>query len=193
MRFLSLLCIVFLFANPVTAETSNEMKDTAKTLYDFSSEAQASDWRIVNDGVMGGVSQSNFNVEPDYAVFEGEISLENNGGFASVRAFSSQLDLEGYTHISIRVKGDGKRYQFRIRDDNGFDGVSHRHYFDTTNREWQVITFPLDDFVPVFRGRTLSNVGKIKAEKIQQVGFLIANGKAEKFRLEIDWIKAVKN
>lgn len=44
-------------------------------------------WQAINDGVMGGVSVSRLRFDSTgYAVFEGVVSLENNGGFASVRA-----------------------------------------------------------------------------------------------------------
>ena len=57
-----------------------------KTLFDFSTATNAPAWQVVNDDVMGGVSTSRFSVTNGVAVFRGEVSLENNGGFASVRS-----------------------------------------------------------------------------------------------------------
>ena len=51
-------------------------------------------WRSVNDGVMGGLSRGSLRiVAAGVGIFEGEVSLENNGGFASVRATIGPRDL----------------------------------------------------------------------------------------------------
>ena len=42
-------------------------------------------WKVVNDDVMGGVSQGATQAAKNVMVFEGNISLENNGGFSSVQ------------------------------------------------------------------------------------------------------------
>ena len=58
------------------------------SLFEFD-RAVAGEWIIVNDGVMGGLSSSRFtDSDSSFATFNGELSLENNGGFASVRALT---------------------------------------------------------------------------------------------------------
>ena len=43
-------------------------------------------WIIVNDNVMGGISNSSLSLNNENnLVFNGNVSLDNNGGFASVR------------------------------------------------------------------------------------------------------------
>ncbi len=65
---------------------------------------------------MGGLSQATITNEVDGAIcFKGTISLENNGGFSSVRYRFSRKDIARYTKLQIRLKGDGKRYQFRLK------------------------------------------------------------------------------
>ena len=141
----------------------------------------------------GGVSQSKiiFN-DNGSATFQGRVSLENNGGFASTRSKSHPFRLGDYIGLHLQIKGDGKDYQLRVRTDNRFDGISYRYRFATQPDIWMNIRVPFNEFVPVFRGRVLSNVASISPEHIQQVGFLIADKQAGKFRLEIDWIKAYK-
>lgn len=147
-------------------------------------------WQTVNDGVMGGISNGKFQLtEVGHGLFSGEVSLENNGGFASVRASLQQGLPKGLKKVRLRIKGGGKRYSFRIRMDHNFDGVSYRYHFRTQPGEWQVLTFPLKDFAPSFRGRILSGQAPIQSEKIEQIGFLIANEQAGPFNLEIDWIE----
>ena len=80
-----------------------------KVLFDFSN-TNAPAWQVVNDDVMGGVSTSSFRVTNGIAVFRGEVSLENNGGFASVCSLPSRHDLAGCDAYVIRVRGDGRRY-----------------------------------------------------------------------------------
>ena len=73
-------------------------------------------WSIVNDGVMGGRSTSKISLTDERtALFTGFVSLENNGGFASTRAAFQSLDLSAYEGVTLRVKGDGRRYQLRFR------------------------------------------------------------------------------
>ena len=168
-------------------------KENTQIIIDFTDPDHYQEWRIINDGVMGGISQSEIIASDSAtAIFKGNVSLENNGGFASVRITPDILNLNGYTGIELRIRGDGKKYQFRIRVDNRFDGISYRNIFETDAQEWMNIRLPFGDFVPVFRGRILENVESLSPEKIQQIGFLIADKQKGKFRIEIDWIKAYK-
>ncbi len=162
-------------------------------LFDFGTLANMDDWLIVNDGVMGGLSKSRFILsDSNTAVFSGNVSLENNGGFASTRTKAMQFHLDGFKGILVRVKGDGKKYQFRIRTDDRFDGVSYRYHFETDIDQWQTISVPFNKCVPAFRGRILPDVEPVSLKDIQQMGFLISDKQAGDFNLETQWIKAYK-
>lgn len=142
---------------------------------------------------MGGLSQSEIALsESNTAIFQGTVSLENNGGFSSIRTSPRFYKLDGYRGIVLRLKGDGKKYQFRLRMNDRFDGISYRYHFKTDINKWIIIGFPFNEFVPVFRGRTLYDLEPIDPKKIQQIGFLISDKQAGPFKLEIDWIKAYK-
>jgi monofunctional biosynthetic peptidoglycan transglycosylase len=150
-------------------------------------------------GILGGLysqAQSSFFAmyyrDSNTAIFKGTVSLEINGGFASTLTISRSYKLGGYYGILLRVKGDGKKYQFRMRTDDRFDGVSYRYEFSTEFNTWMIIDIPFHKCVQVFRGRILEDVEPILPEEIQQIGFLISNKQAGKFQLEIDWIKASK-
>jgi len=173
--------------------TSATMETAERILIDFNNTDEKKNWQIINDDVMGGVSQSEiiFN-DTGTVTFQGRISLENNGGFASTRSKSHSYRLGGYIGLHVRIQGDGKDYQLRVRTDNRFDGISYRYRFATQPETWMNIRAPFSEFVPVFRGRILRNVSPISPEQIQQVGFLISDKQAGKFRIEIDWIKAYK-
>lgn len=170
------------------------MGQQERLILDFKNTDEIEYWRIVNDGVMGGLSKSEIIFSKNNtALFKGIVSLENNGGFASTRTIPRSYELDGYHGIRLRVKGDGKTFQFRMRTNDRFDGASYRYQFETKMNTWMIIEIPFHECVPVFRGRILEEVKPILPEEIQQIGFLISNKKAEKFQLEIDWIKAYKN
>ena len=156
------------------------------TIFDFTKDADCSNWRIVNDSVMSGQSNASFSVnEAGNGVFTGHVSLENNGGFSSVRYQMKSKKIEQFRICKIRVKGDGKRYQLRMKNN-----ISNRHSFIQhfqTSGEWETIEIALADLYPTFRGRKL-NMPNFPADELTQVAFLIANKEAEDFRLEIDWI-----
>jgi monofunctional biosynthetic peptidoglycan transglycosylase len=163
-----------------------------RVLFAFEGDQGSDRWMIVNDGVMGGLSRSRILVtEENTAVFEGEISLANNGGFASVRSRPGEIPTAGTSRLAVRVRGDGREYQLRIRTEDAFDGVAYRWDFETRADEWMTIEASYRDFVPTFRGRILRDVPPIDPGAIRQIGFLIADKEEGPFRLEIDWIKAV--
>jgi monofunctional biosynthetic peptidoglycan transglycosylase len=161
------------------------------TVVDFRSPEVRRRWRIVNDGVMGGLSQSRMAVtEGGTGVFQGTVSLENNGGFASVRTQPTDFGLAGRKGLSLRIKGDGRRYQLRLRTDRQFDGVAYTSSFDTVDGEWTTARVEFQDCLPTFRGRKVSNAPTLEPSRIRQIGFLIADKQQGPFRLEIESIKA---
>jgi hypothetical protein len=164
-----------------------------KLVFDLSTVTNISAWQIVNDDVMGGSSTSRFELTNGVAVFRGEVSLENNGGFASVRSLPVNHDLAGCDAFVIRVRGDGRRYKFTARTDRSFDSAIYQVTFATKQGEWEEHRLPIRDFVPTFRGRALSGEPPLDAAKIASVGFLISEMQAGPFRLEIAWIKALKS
>jgi hypothetical protein len=77
-------------------------------IYDFNKNSFPKDWRIIDDGVMGGLSQGSFSVDADgNGVFAGTVSLENNGGFSSVRYQCEKIKVTKDSKVRIRLKGDG--------------------------------------------------------------------------------------
>jgi len=146
-------------------------------------------WRSINDGVMGGLSAGGMSQSDEGLKFSGTLSLENNGGFSSVRRLVSE-DLSNATGVRIQVRGDGREYQFRIRQSAGFDGVAWRAVF-SSSEEWQQIDIPLDQFTPVFRGRKVPQAGPVVPSGIQQIGFMLADKSAGRFELEIRSIEFI--
>lgn len=156
------------------------------TMTIFSKNVNSGSWSIVNDGVMGGISTSSFKLNKDGdGVFEGKVSTANNGGFASVR-FKSSIEIQNRTTIKIRLKGDGKNYQFRVKKKSS-DFESYITTFSTSGN-WEVIEIKLKDLYPSFRGRKLPK-SNFDAPQFEEISFLIANKKNESFKLVIDKIE----
>ena len=145
--------------------------------------ADSSSWQAVNDGVMGGVSAGHMIATGFGLRFEGVLSLENNGGFASVRRLLTR-DLSAARGVRLSVRGDGRRYQFRLRADDHPDRIAWRIRFDTSP-EWQSLQYDWADFEPVFRGRPVPQAGPMVPADIRQIGFMLADGKAGPFGLDI--------
>lgn len=146
-------------------------------------------WISINDVVMGGLSKGNISFsDSGYAIFSGELRPENYGGFSSVRA---NLDdtLKGYKGIKLRVNSDGKIYQVRLKTDLAFDGVNYTAKFQTKANEWQEVTIPFSQFIPVFRGRKVEDYPPLKSENIRQLGFLISDKQFGPFELKVEWVK----
>lgn len=140
-------------------------------------------WTVVDDVVMGGRSASRAVSEAAVLRFEGRLSLENNGGFGSIRAPAPGAPPES-SGVRIRARGDGRTFQLRLRQGRLFDGVAWRVSFQS-QAEWQELEFAWSVFEPVFRGRPVPGAGPLDPQAIGQVGFLIADGQAGTFRLEV--------
>lgn len=162
-----------------------------KIVFDFQTGTNSAAWQVVNDGVMGGMSASSLRVTNGVAVFQGEVSLANNGGFASARSLPASHELDGCDAFVIRVYGDGHRYKFTARMDQSFDSAIYQTSFTTKPGEWAEHRLPLKQFMPTFRGRVLSGEPPLDPTKVTSVGFLISDKQAGSFRLEIAWIKSL--
>ena len=157
-------------------------------LYDFSQNSLKSDWQIVDDVVMGGRSEGKFSInEEGNGIFQGKVSLENNGGFSSLR-HSLNAKVGNNTKVRITLKGDGKAYQFRIKS-SPYDRHSYISEFQTTG-VWQEVVIPLSAMYPAFRGRKLE-ISNFNSAQISELALLIGNKEAENFRLEISKIELI--
>jgi hypothetical protein len=146
---------------------------------------------------MGGVSASSLQFQDGTAVFTGDVSTANSGGFASVRTrnFEPPLDLSGQAGIELQVKGDGQRYKFLVRDEDSWDSVAFSHSFDTVADQWTTVRIPFNSLVPVFRAKTVNtgrslNVAKIRSlqlmlSKFEYDGALNPHFQPGEFRLQV--------
>ena len=158
-------------------------------VFDFNKKSNLTDWIILDDVVMGGRSSGTIEIDDNgNGVYSGSVSLQNNGGFSSLRYKMARLSVKKYNKIKLKVKGDGKNFQLRIKV-NSEDYYSYISQF-STNKEWQEIEIPLKDMFPSFRGRKL-DLPNFSGEFIEELTFLIGNKKQEEFKLLIDKIELI--
>lgn len=132
-----------------------------QVLFDFTNPSQDVKelWGAVDDVVMGGVSESSIRLIPNAALFSGNVSTANSGGFVSVRTrnLDAPLDLSGYDGIELRLQGDGNRYKLILRSEEKWDGVGYCYSFDTIYNTMMTVRIPFAQLIPVFRAKTLKD------------------------------------
>jgi hypothetical protein len=134
---------------------------------------------------MGGVSQSSLRQDVDGMFFEGVVSLENNGGFASMR--SSVRFPQGTQLIELIAKGDGKRYKLVLRTELA-PRVTYVADFIALPT-WQTYRFNLSQFKSTFRGRDV-NAPALSFSDVIDFGILISNNQAGSFAIQLKTLKS---
>ena len=186
--FANYLALLFACDLPNVENPSLETINGEVIMEDFDTN-DLLNWNIVNDTVMGGTSKATLKLtNAKYANFSGFLSLENNGGFSSIRAYYPP-DLTNIKLIVLRIKGDGRKYNFRIRG-NSVSWASYTHPFDTIEGEWIEKELKIDDFYPVYRGYNLKDMPLLSEIIIKEIGIMISDKIEDPFNIQIDWIKA---
>jgi uncharacterized protein YbjT (DUF2867 family) len=190
--------------NLVQAVRSQLIKAGDKTIFDFTKPSQdlKETWGALDDIVMGGTSESSIVLTDNTAIFTGNVSTANSGGFASVRTrnFDPPLNLAGFSGFQLRVKGDGKRYKLIVRSEAKWDGIGYCYSFDTVYNIWITVTVPFDELIPVFRAKTVKDGSKFDASSIFSFQLMLSKFEYDGalnpkftpgiFQLELESIKA---
>jgi len=165
-------------------------EDTPKVLFDFTGAEAAKEWQTVNDGVMGGVSEGKFKITDKKTLeFFGTLSLENNGGFASVRTKAKKLGLEKGDTLIARVRGDGREYMLNLYLNKPLIAFAYRAAVQTKKDEWIEVKVPLDKFEATSFGRPVKDAGPVDPKEINALGVMLGDKKAGPFMMEVEWIK----
>jgi len=182
-----LACAVFVMGSSLMAD------DTPKVLLDLTGADAVKEWQTVNDGVMGGVSEGKFKITDKKTLeFFGTLSLENNGGFASVRTKAKKLGLEKGDTLVAKVRGDGREYSLNLYLAKPLMAFSYRATVKTKKDEWIEVRVPLDTFEATSFGRVVKDAGAVKPEEVNALGFMLSDKKAGPFQMEVEWIKVVR-
>jgi hypothetical protein len=182
------LVLVAAIAGTIRARDNPQMP---RELFDFQAAGSTADWSAIDDAVMGGISSSRLRHDPaGHAVFEGVVSLDHNGGFASVRSRPGALGASGAASFVLEVRGDGKRYKLNLRTDDAFDGVSYQAAFEPPRDQWTTVRLPVSEFRPTFRGRVVATAAPLDPGRVRQIGLMIADRQTGPFALAVRSIGA---
>ena len=192
--FISILILSSATALIAQEEKPPQSKEkTTNMLIDFTDKKADHQMNVVNDGVMGGLSQGRIEMtQNDSLLFKGNISLQNNGGFSSFRIAGKLWDLSAWKGVEILVKGDGRTYGLRATTDETFlrSSVSFTADFKTVKDEWVKLQIPFSKMKASWRGRKLDR--NFDPAQIKGLGIILADKQAGKFALEIKSISAWK-
>lgn len=153
-------------------------------------------WGTVHDTVMGGRSSGRiFYTQEETMLFKGEVSLENNGGFASIRSRGALPNLSPDSEgLEVRIKGNGREYYFSCTHKQiALWGGGYWQKFKTKKGEWLTIQLPWGDFIPRNYGARMNNLPKMSSADLAGLGVYMYDKKAGPFELEIDYIRTYKN
>ena len=162
-------------------------------LVDFRKKEQIPGWNAVNDGVMGGKSIGKLKFTDNAAMrFYGTLSLENNGGFASVRSGQLNIEMQPEDGFRVRLKGDGRTYIFNLYPKTRRMAFSYRAALPTVAGEWTELVVPLKNFTPTSFGRRVQDNRPLAPDQISRIGFMLSDKKPGSFALEIEWVRVAQ-
>jgi len=119
-------------------------------LVDLYSAGEVATWTTVNDPVMGGASSANVAFGDGGLVFSGNISLENNGGFASARSPEDPAigrKAAGMRSLRVHALGDGRTYLVKVNQSGR--PFSYIQRFRTDRGTMRTYDLPVTGFEPV--------------------------------------------
>jgi len=149
-------------------------------------------WQPLNDDVMGGRSSGEVTVAADYLRFAGEVSLENNGGFASVRSPFSAFKLGSYTHLEVRYRCGGQSFAFVLDVTSGYGRTYWKAPMPTCSGEWRTDRIQLSAFQAYRIGQRLPAGGAPSVDELnamRRLGFITQNKAAGPYTLDIDFVR----
>jgi hypothetical protein len=159
--------------------------EAAAVPFDLADPAAVDAWAPIDDRVMGGISRSRLRHDPaGHAVFEGNMSVERNGGFASVRSARADRGKAGAQSCVLEVRSDDRRFKLNLLTEDTVDGPSYQAFAPDPSH-WQTLRMPRTSFRPTFRGRDVPGTPALDPARIRQVGLMIANRQAGPFALQV--------
>lgn len=181
--------IVVLVAITVDSQAFDSDEAEIMEVFNFDTLTD-SEWRIVNDGVMGGRSQGFVETTDGAMHFHGEL-VTQGGGFTSVRT-EKRIDLSQYDGLALRVRGNRRVFELEINDGRryGWRSVSRRAPFEV-DETWREVRVPFSRLRTTVFGRPV-DVPPIDLGAIERIGFYILDGIDGPFRLEVDRVRAYR-
>ncbi|KAL8159980.1 hypothetical protein V2J09_001517 [Rumex salicifolius] len=187
------------------------MPPTEKLIFSFKSKQALQRWHLYSDSELGGLSSASLEIADSgdglRGVFSGNLSLDMNeestwnmkrSGFCGMRSkkFDGFIDLESYDTIALKLKGDGRSYISTIYTENWVNSPGQEE-----DNSWQAFVYiPLARYLPTWRGNVIDARMEMNPSRILGMSFSVnaeggtpgARSGGGDFRLEFDWIKALR-
>jgi len=180
-------------AAPTTGAGSTAGTAAGRPVLRFTEPASVAGWLSVDDTVMGGRSDSTVRWADGALLFSGVVSLENNGGFSSVRSpFDPAIGaaLAGATELVVEATGDGKTYVLQLRSGPSAQAL-HIARFTTTAGQAKAHVLPLAGFEAVgFRLDPRPSAPPVDPATVVQLSLYVLDKQAGPFSLSLRSILA---
>jgi len=158
---------------------------------DFGENLDVKNWAVVNDGVMGGKSESTVQLLSNSILFKGNISLRNNGGFASLRNEGHKLNISQCKSVTIKFRTNtNRKFSFRLSNSDWFYKPFFKHEFSSSTPDWETVTLLLADFKEyTINGETGNKLTSDNMKKEMRIGIILYDKQEGSFEIEIDYIE----
>ena len=177
MKFVLLLCLS-LFVPPSLDYT-----------IDFKTAKHFSDWEIINDGVMGGLSEGQVHYGEQGLRFSGNVSLRNNGGFTSYKSPFGTYNFSPYSTLEIRYRSKGAAVAFQIENVRGWWEPCWKANLPVSE-DWTTLRVKLTDMKEYqLGGSTGLTLTKDVLSEIVRYGFITNEKKETDFEIEVEYVR----
>jgi len=88
---------------------------------------RTSNWSILSDNVMGGVSDGELDYGNKSVILKGTVSLKNRGGFVSIKSDFGKFDLSSYKTVKITFRSTNQKYAFTLENSGRWYEPSYKH------------------------------------------------------------------
>jgi len=165
------------------------------SIIDFGNSAEKNqEWKLLSDNVMGGVTKSKIEYTNNSVLLTGNISLDNYGGFSSIKTNYKNIDLSNFNGIKIKFKSANQKFAFTLEDNqNWMQPNFKREFSPKKDNTWEEVIIYFKDFQEVVIGKPTGNRMKSKSlENIVRMGIMTYEKKEGPFSLEVDYIEFIK-
>ncbi|GLU14194.1 hypothetical protein SLE2022_307780 [Rubroshorea leprosula] len=150
-------------------------------------------------------------------IFSGNLSLDvsegskwniTRSGFCGMRSkkFDGFIDLDSYDSLALKLKGDGRCYISTIYTENWVNSPGQQEdnswqaFVFVPRDNWYIAKIPLAHYLPTWRGNVIDANLEMNPSRIVGMSLSVnaegglpdAKSGPGDFRVEIDWIKAIR-
>jgi len=175
----------------------------------FNPETDFSEWVVTSDKDNNeGYSTCSLTVSPTgKGLFSGNLSTQlikdgkvkrtgycNMRSIQPARSFKRETyhDWTSYTHLVLRIRGDGRSYMLNIGSAGYFDITWNDMYnymlFTRGGPHWQITRIPFSKFFLTSKGRIQDKQSPLPLNRVSNFGITVGDKNNGPFRLEIDYI-----